>query len=349
MRIRALIASALLLGLSSCGLFQIEPECPPLERALAAKEAEAPVWLRLGEALELYTDEGLDAAETYLLESGEIGVREEVLIQDLRREVWTPEAMQRHYDQRYQASRDAVSTLLLARITAEVRFRRRLLEEAKEADPDLLQVRVEILANEPFRVGDKAVLHRLVRLLERDPGLAEGWRLLRELGPRYGAPDLACTAADLEPWSPTEDPTAARLDQVRACLTAGRARRALAKLDEYGLDGRAAKLLRAAALAELERAPEAWELLRSMQDASPRDPMIPFDLGLLARDYLGQPDRAAQEFERFLELAEAAQSRGQRVEEFRILQAKTWLWQRRAAEIQEEEAASGAESAEEAS
>lgn len=337
----ALMTPCLLSLLGSCGLFQTEPECPSLERALAAKEREALVWARLGEALDLYLDDGLDAAETYLLESGEIGVREEVLIQDLRREVWTQEEVRRSYDQRYQTSRDAVSTLLLARVTEEARFRRRLLEEAKDADPDLLQVRVEILANEPFRVGDKAVLHRLLRLLDRDPGLAEGWRLLRELGPRYGAADLACTAADLEPWSPTEDPTAARLDQVRACLDAGRARLALAKLDQFNLTERTATLLRAAALAELERAPEAWELLREMQQAHPQDPMISFDLGLLARDYLGQPDRAAQEFEHFLELASAAQALGQRVDEFRILQAKTWLWQRRSAAIGEEETAEG--------
>lgn len=339
MRISALLTPCLLLLLSSCGLFQIEPECPPLERALAAKAADAPVWERLDAALSIYTDQGLQAAESYLVGAGELGVREEILLQDLRREDWDEERLLRHYDLRYQASRDAISTLLLARITEEVRFRRRLLEEAKEADPDLLQVRVEILANEPFRVGDKTVLHRLVGLLDRDPGLAEGWRLLRELGPRYGAPDLACTAADLEPWSPSEDPTAARLDQVRTCLSAGRARRALAKLDDYQLQGRTADLLRASALAELERAPEAWELLRSMQEARPKDPMITFDLGLLARDYLGQPQRAAQEFERFLELASAAQARGERVDEFRILQAKTWLWQQRAAAIEAAELA----------
>lgn len=333
MRISALLSPILLLLLGSCGLFQIEPKCPPLERALAAKAAEAPVWERLGEALTVYTDQGLEAAETFLIDSGELGVREEILIQDLRSESWEPERLLRHYDRRYQASRDALSTLLLARITEEVRFRRRLLEEAKEADPDLLQVRVEILANEPFRVGDNAVLHRLVGLLDRDPGLAEAWRLLRELGPRYGAPDLACTAADLEPWCPSEDPLAARLDQVRTCLSAGRARRALTKLDDYGLKGRTADLLRASALAELERAPEAWELLRSMQEAHPDDPMITFDLGLLARDYLGQPERATQEFESFLALASAAQARGERVDEFRILQAKTWLWQQRAEAI----------------
>ncbi|MCH2101075.1 MAG: hypothetical protein MK209_04055 [Planctomycetes bacterium] len=266
-------------------------------------------------------------------------MREEILLQDLRRESWQPDTLLRHYDRRYQASGDAVSTLLLARVTEEVRFRRRLLDEAKKSDPDLLQVRVEILANEPFRVGDEVVLRRLLRLLNRDPGLAEGWRLLRELGPRYGSPDLACTAADLEPWCPGEDLTAAHLDQVRARLEAGRARRALAKLDSNGLNGRTANLLRASALAELERAPEAWELLRRMQETYPEDPVISFDLGLLARDYLGQPERASLEFNHFLELVAEAQARGQDVDEFRILQAKTWLWQRRAESIQAEGAA----------
>jgi hypothetical protein len=203
----------------------------------------------------------------------------------------------------------------------------RLLEEAKKRDEKLLQVRVEILANEPFRIGDETVLKRLLHLLEDEPGLAEGWRLLRELGPRYGYPDLACTAAELEPWCPSEDPTAARMDQVRTYLAAGRARVALERLDLFGLESRAALLMRASALAEVGRAPEAWELLRGMQEATPGDPMVSFNLGLLARDYLSEPERARVEFERFLQLVKQARAEGQSVPELRVLQAKTWLRQ----------------------
>lgn len=339
---RTLLAAATLAALGGCGLLSFDPEPPTLERALRAKAADAAGWQRLGEALALYTEQGLESTEVFLLNGQEPSVREEILLQDLRQQEWERAQLVEHYDRRYLASGDAVSALLLARVTEELPVRRRLLDEAKKSDPELLLVRVEILANEPFRVGDKTVIERLVKLLDREPGLAEGWRLLRELGPRYGQPDLAVLAAELEPWCPQEDPRAAQLDQVRTCLAAGRARRALEKLDAYRLEGRAAQLLRASALAETGRAPEAWELLLAMQQQSPQDAILSFNLGLLARDYLAQPARAAVEFERFLQLMEARRARGEQVDEFRVLQAQVWLWQHQnpraqSAELSEED------------
>lgn len=325
MRLRLGILLAWSLGLGACGLFRTEPDAPALALALEAKQEQAGVWLRLGDALRVYEEEGLEEAEAYLKRVGGPTPREEIFLQDLRRVEWPAEQVREHYQQRYQASRDSLSTMLYARTVDEVRAKRRLLEEAKELDPDFLLVRVEILRYEPYRVGDATVLRRLLRLLDRDPGLAEGWRLLRDFGPRYGRPELACTAADLEPWSPHEDPLPARLDQVRTCLEAGRPAKALARLDEYGLEGRDAALLRAFALAELGRAPEAWDLLLAMQRARPDDEVVTFDLGLLARDYLGQPERATAEFERFLSLVERRRAASQPVDEFRVLQAKTWL------------------------
>jgi hypothetical protein len=312
---------------AACGLLQSKPEAPSLERAIRAKATDQEQWSVLGETLRVYRSSGLEAAEDFLAKQGRLGVREEILVQDLRREHWTEQALMRSYRNRYEASRDALSTLLLARLTEDLSVRMRLLEEAKKRDEKLLQVRVEILANEPFRIGDETVLKRLLHLLEDEPGLAEGWRLLRELGPRYGYPDLACTAAELEPWCPSEDPTAARMDQVRTYLAAGRARVALERLDLFGLESRAALLMRASALAEVGRAPEAWELLRGMQEATPGDPMVSFNLGLLARDYLSEPERARVEFERFLQLVKQARAEGQSVPELRVLQAKTWLRQ----------------------
>lgn len=310
---------------AACGLFQSKPDAPSLERAIRAKAAAQEQWSKLGETLRMYEASGLEAAEDFLANQGQLEVREEILIQDLRTEHWTDEALLRSYRNRYEASRDALSALLLARLTDDPDARARLLEEAKKRDPKLLQVRVEILANEPFRIGDETVLERLLDLLEDEPGLAEAWRLLREVGPQYGYPGLACTAAELEPWCPSEDPTAARMDQVRAYLAAGRARIALERLDLFGLDGREARMLRASAYAELGRAPEAWELLRSMQEAMPSDPMVSFNLGLLARDYLSEPERAHTELERFLQLVVEARARGESVPELRVLQAKTWL------------------------
>jgi hypothetical protein len=312
---------------TACGLLQSKPEAPSLERAIRAKAADQEQWSILGETLRVYESSGLEAAEDYLAKQGQLAVREEILVQDLRREHWTEQALMRSYRHRYEASRDALSTLLLARLTIDDTARLRLLEEAKNRDPKLLQVRVEILANEPFRIGDETVLNRLLKLLDDEPGLAEGWRLLREVGPRYGYPNLACRSAELEPWCPLEDPTAARHDQVRTYLAAGRARIALERLDLFGLESREAQLMRASALAEVGRAPEAWELLRAMQEASPSDPMVSFNLGLLARDYLSEPERARTEFERFLMLVQHARDQGQSVLELRVLQAKTWLRQ----------------------
>lgn len=310
---------------AACGLFQSKPEAPSLDRALRAKAADQEQWSKLGEALRVYQAAGIEAAEDFLDKQGQLGVREEILVQDLRTEHWTDEALLRSYRNRYEASRDALSALLFARVSHDPDARMRLLEEAKQRDPKLLQARVEILANEPFRIGDETVLKRLLNLLDEEPGLAEAWRLLREVGPQYGYPGLACTATELEPWCPSEDPTAARMDQVRAYLAAGRARIALERLDLYGLESRAAQLMRASALAEVGRAPEAWELLRSMQESAPADPMVSFNLGLLARDYLSEPERARTEFERFLKLVESARAQGQTIPEMRVLQAKTWL------------------------
>jgi tetratricopeptide (TPR) repeat protein len=310
---------------AACGLLQSKPDAPSLERAIRAKTADQEQWSVLGEALRVYQSSGLEAAEDFLAKQGQLEVREEILVQDLRMQHWTEQALLRSYRNRYEASRDALSTLLLARLTEDPDARLRLLEEAKKRDPNLLQVRVEILANEPFRIGDETVLERLLGLLEHEPGLAEGWRLLREVGPRYGYPGLACTAAELEPWCPSEDPTAARMDQVRTYLAAGRARIALERLDLFGLESREAQLMRASALAEVGRAPEAWELLRGMQEASPSDPTVSFNLGLLARDYLSEPEWARTELERFLQLVKQARAQGQSVPELRVLQAKTWL------------------------
>jgi len=308
-------------------LFEAEldvPITPQVERARARDQGQ---WERLGQAVQIYQEQGLDAAEALLRDSVDWGVREQVLLQDLRSLEWGAERLLSHYQVRYEAERDAVSTLLFARLIEEPSRRAKLLDEAKRRDPKLLQVRVELLALEPFQVGDDMVLRRLLGLLDRDPGLAEGWRLLRELAPRYGRADLACAAADWEPWCPWVDPHVARLDQVRTCLSASRPAAALHKLDEYQLLGLEAVMLRASALAELERAPEAWRLLIEAEVEFGADAMLVFNLGLLARDYLLDEDRARYEFERFLLIAAAEEAAGRTVPMRRVLMAQTWLRQ----------------------
>lgn len=317
---------AILLGcLASCGLLSGDPSGPPLDRAREVKAEASAEWQRLAQLAVSYEQEGLAAVEVELADLERRTLREDVLLQDLRAEEWAEERLYQHYDQRYLVSRDGASAYLLARLVEEERVRERLLEEAHRAAPQQALIEVELIALLPYRVGEDEALTRLLQLLKDDPGLAEGWRLLRQLAPRYGRPDLACDAADLEPWSPLEDPHEARLDQVRTCLMAGRAERALERLDRYQLQDREAVLLRASALAELGRAADAWSVLQELRTELPNDPLVAFNLGLLARDYLGQPGHASVEFARFLELAAAAQARGESVDPGRVLQAKAIL------------------------
>jgi hypothetical protein len=315
---------AFALVLVGCGLFQSDLGAPKAKDVTAARLRDQEEWARLSAAVQAYEAEGLEAAEG-LLDQVEPGVRAEVLLQDLRGEVWTPEALYGHYNERYLLQRDALATYLLARVTQSRAARRVLLDEAQRKDRKLLQIRVDALAIEPFQVGDDEVLQKLLALLDQDPGLAEGWRLLREIAPRYGRPELASAAADQEPWATNEDPLAARFDQVRTALDAGRLKQALERLNSFALQGHQAELLRATILTELGRQNEAWLVLQAMLETWPEDPMIHFNLALLAKDHLNQPAVAKTELELYLECSDRAALRGEKVSYFRRLQAQTWL------------------------
>jgi hypothetical protein len=318
------LGMACAIGLSGCGLFQTDLKAPKASEAATAKARDSEQWAQLSEAVQIFQKYGLPQVEGFLSDLKGT-VRNAVLLQDLRALVWTQERLYGHYNERYLLQRDALSTYLLARVTQSLSAKRVLLEEARQKDRKLLQVRVDFLALEPFRVGDDQVLQRLLALLKQDPGLAEGWRLLREIAPRYGRPELARAAADLEPWAANEDPAAAHFDQVRTRLAAGSYQTALDRLDQLALDGREADFLRATALTELGRQKEAWVLLQSMLEFWPEDPMVHFNLALLARDHFNQPSVAQAELLLYLEFSDRAAARGEKVWYFRRLQAQTWL------------------------
>ena len=317
-----------LLSLSGCGLLESEIEPPSLEKAQAVRQKQVTEWQYLDRAYQIYQLQGLPAVEQYL-EQDQPTLRAEVLLQDLRAKHVDAAQLLQRYEDRYLAQDNARSAYLLSRLKRVKSDRKALLEFARKKDGDLLQARVDLLALEPFRVGTQEVLDRLLKLLKQDPGLAEGWRLLREIAPLYGRPDLACLAAELEPWAGFEDPYEAQLDQVRTCLDAGRANAALQRLQDFGLKSKDALFLNAAALTQLERGQEAWVLLQSMQEQWPQDAMIHFNLAIVARDFLGQPQLAAEELEVFLQLAEQPTAEAQAIPYFRKVQAWTWLKEHR--------------------
>jgi hypothetical protein len=327
-RVLAWVGLICLLGAGSCGLLESEVKPPSMEKAMATRQKQEAEWQHLAAAYQRYQQNGLAAAEQ-LLEQGQPTLREEVLLQDLRASHTDAAYLLQHYEDRYLARDDARSAYLLSRLKRVKAERKSLLEVARKKDPDLLQAKVDLLALEPFRVGNHEVLDRLLKLLKQDPGLAEGWRLLRDIGPLYGRNGLACLAADLEPWSTHEGSYEAQLDQVRTRLANGQALMALERLEQFGLQSKEARFFEAAALTQLERGQEAWVLLQSMQEQWPQDPMIHFNLAIVARDFMGQPQLAAEELEVFLQLADEPAVGVEPVPYFRKVQAWTWLKEHR--------------------
>ncbi|NQU49032.1 MAG: hypothetical protein HQ519_10330, partial [Planctomycetes bacterium] len=224
-----------ILSLAGCGLFEQPMQVPELGKIEKARQLQQQQWDRLDAAYQIYQANGLGAAERFLdLEPANL--RSEVLLQDLRSANLSKADLRELYEQRYLADDSGLSAYLLSRVVKVKAERRSLLEIAQRRDPDLLQVRVDLLSLEPYLVGNDEVLTRLLKLLRQDPGLAEGWRLLREIAPLYGRADFACTAADLEPWSKGEPLYEAQLDQVRTYLAANDPTTALQRLQDYGLD-----------------------------------------------------------------------------------------------------------------
>ena len=255
----ALLAPLLLVG---CGLFQSEPSPPGLREVEAARTRDAAEWQLLGEvwmarmrdpAAALGMARGLRAQQPD-------SVRLAVLAQDLAVEVGGPAIERDFVRRRVEETGAPLDRYLLARLTVDREERRVLLEQVVAEDPDLLQAQVALLSLRA-RAGRPEVLETLIRVLRRDPGLAEGWRLLGELAAQYARADLERIAARTEPWSRFEDPARAVLARADAALRAGDPASALEELKALPAKHRQACIARAAALADLGRPRVAADLL----------------------------------------------------------------------------------------
>lgn len=295
-------AFAFLLLATGCGLFHSEPDPPSLRSVEVARAREAGEWALLAEVWRLHRQDPKAARVRARELSQEYpgSVRLAVLAQDLAFELGDPQVQREVAARLEEENPTALNAYLRARVVENREERRRLLKLALERDDELLQARVRLLAMEAHD-GRRDVLEELIDVLREDPGLAEGWRLLGELGRQYARADLVQVAVATEPWSPGESEEWLVLARAHTAMAAGDPELTLSELRSLPVDHREACLLRAGALAELERPQVAFDLLLTLVARDPMDPEALFNLGLLERDYLFRPARSAYWLRRFLE------------------------------------------------
>ena len=311
-----------LLAVAGCGLFRSEPKPPGLAAVREARADDAEEWGLLAEAWEAYAEDPQQGVVTarQLAADNPDSVRLAVLAQDLAVAAGDPAIQRELARRRWQESGAPRDAFLFSRLVVDRAERRALLEEAVAGDPDLLQAELALLSMRA-RAGNPEVLESLLRLLRREPGLAEGWRLLAEVAAQAARTDLVRAAVATEPWSPFDDPARAVLARAQAALRAGDAAAALADLQALPGEHREANLARAAALADLGRPRVAADLLLALLAKQPDDPVVLFDLGLLERDYFFRPAEAKRRFEAYL-AASAARGGGDLL---RRAQAELWI------------------------
>lgn len=310
-----------LAALASCGLLRASPGLPAAAAVAAARAAEAAEWELLRSAVKLHQERGAAALDDLrdLAAAQPESLRLRALVQDLEAAAEGRPAVAARYLEAAQEEPTAANLYLAARVAGRDAARE-LVRAALQQDPGLVPARVLDLGL-GARAGDPGSLDRLVKLLARHPASAEGWRLLARLAPLYDRPDLARRAAETEPWCPLEPPRWPALVRAEAALRDRDPESALRLLAELPAADRGARLLEAAALTEAGRPRAARQILRDLVAEDPGDAMARFDLGLLALDYLGEPDVAAAELREFLRLVKEGAS----VPLNRRLQAELWL------------------------
>ena len=217
-RSTGVLAGLLLLPLlGGCGLFRSEPEPPSLRAVEAARQRDAPEWQFLEEIWRLQATDPRAARSLARARAAEYpkSVRIAVLHQDLSFQLGDPQVQRVLARRVYEEDPTARNAYLYARVVEDRDRRAELLEEALKLDGDLLQVRVHQIALRSLD-GQPDVLADLIGLLRSEPGLAEGWRLLGELGSQYARPDLTRAAIRTEPWSAFEDRRWVILARARA-------------------------------------------------------------------------------------------------------------------------------------
>lgn len=318
---------SLLLALSAaltpgCGLFQSEPELPTIEEVKEARARQAGQWDRLERCiawLEQDPDAGWQRIEDLRARFPE-DARLALLIQDLQIEANGIESVRVMASRRWAETPTALNALLAAMVSTDRDLQAELIHQALELDPGLEQAALAQIALEA-RAGQPEVLERLIRLLDRYPGLAEGWRLLGMLAPLYARPDLALRAEETEPWSRTEPARRSQLSLAEAQLANGAPELAIAQLQALPAEDAEAIVIRAAAHAAAGRAAEARTLLSGLVKRDPQNAVVHFNLGLLYRDYLPNPALSAHHLRRYLETADLPGEQNL----FRRIQAEFWL------------------------
>lgn len=328
---RLLARALLLLGAGAsggCGLFQSEPVLPSAAEVLEARTRQEGQWARLERALSWLREDPIGgwARVEDLRARFPDDVRLAALVQDLRLEQQGVEAVRRVADRRHAEEPTALNAYLAARVAVDKERQATLVAEALALDPGLEQAEVLKLALEA-RAGQPKTLERLIRLLRRHPGLAEGWRLLGELAALYARPDLALRAEQTEPWSSFDDPLRSRLALAAAEVAGGAPERALELLAALPAENADAAILRAAAHVAAGRPVAARDLLAAVIDRDPHHAIAHFNLGLLFRDYLNNPAQAQVHLQRYLDTADLPAEQ----DLFRRVQAEFWLAQFRAA------------------
>lgn len=307
---------------AACGLFQSEPALPTLEEVRAARERQAGQWDRLDRCIEwLKADPagGWQKIEDLQARFPD-DARLAILIQDLRMDANGIESVRVMASRRWAEAPTAVNALLAAMVATDRQVQTELIHQALALDSSLEQAALAEIALEA-RAGQSEVLERLIRLLHRYPGLAEGWRLLGELAPLYARPDLALRAEETEPWSRAEPPRRSILALAEAQLASGSPERAIEILTQLAPEDSEAIVIRAAAHAAARRPAEARNLLVGLIHRDPHNAIAHFNLGLLFRDYEPNPAQSAYHLRRYLETADLATEQNL----FRRIQAEFWL------------------------
>lgn len=323
---------SLVLSSGACGLFQTEPVPPSANQVARARQAASEEWTNLAEMLQLYEQEGMASVETaYVNHSWSI--REAVLMQDLRFVSWSnePGRWRAHYLAERNQYPSALSLYLYSRTLPSGHTRNQALKEVLREDPGLIQARVDWLALRDFQAEDESVLDAMLQLLNEDPGLAEAWQVLAEQAPLHQRWDLVRAAAETGSWLQGEGNVKQDLAEreavsIRALLADGHPEEAFEQAKQPTLDPGDARFFQAAALADLGNAERAFLIIQEAKAENPEDPWVWFNLGILAKDYLNQPQLAREAFTQFLLLADQPNLQAPYPVSFaQRLQAESWL------------------------
>lgn len=317
-----LACAALISVTTGCGLFQSEPELPSLEEVNAARARQVGQWDRLERCIGWLEQDPVGGWERIeeLRTRFPDDARLALLIQDLQIDANGIESVRVMASRRWAEQPTALNALLAAKVTVDRAVQAELVQQALALDSTLEQAALAQIALEA-RAGQPEVLERLIRLLNRYPGLAEGWRLLGELAPLYARPDLALRAEETEPWSRNESPRRSILALAEVQLASGSPERALELLQALPAEDADATIMRAAAHAAANRPAEARSLLSGLVKRDPQNAVVHFNLGLLYRDYLPNPALSAHHLQRYLDTADLPAEQ----DLLRRIQVEFWL------------------------